>query len=64
MDSKLANKLLGLVDSRSQKGIMARGKNRYNGAGTSPNPLGFNGQSAAKLMLARKKKQNGSSFTL
>jgi hypothetical protein len=55
----LSKNLFGLVDSRSKQGILARGKNRYNGSGTSPNPTGINSSNAVKLLNSRRKKMKG-----
>jgi len=48
-------KQLGLVDSRSDRAILSRGKNIYNGTSNSPNPKGNNNSSAIKLKNERKR---------
>lgn len=55
--SKEIRKNLGLVDSRSKQGILARGKTGYPSG--SPNPSGINSSQAIKLLNARKRKMKG-----
>ena len=62
MDPALMKKVAGMLDARSTKGIMARGKPKYPGGTTSPNPAGINGnlpKLAAMALAKRKAMQNG-----
>lgn len=49
------SKLMRPIDYRSTAGMMLRGKTRYGGSGTSPNPAGINTKRAAKTMLKMRK---------
>lgn len=48
------------LDANGFRGIFSKGKPVYRGGSMTPNPTGENGARAARLMLARRRKVNGS----